>query len=57
MNYQVNATSSVKTPPLFEMKNSHGDHWVLGRVAYSGRNASITNFIIEGYANDEQTGI
>lgn len=55
-SFQKQDSSIVQTPAIWEMKSAHGDHWNLATITYDGGNQSIVNYIIEGYANDKQTG-
>lgn len=45
-----------QSPAIWTMKNSHGNHWNLAHVEYEGGNTSVSNFIIEGYANRLSAG-
>lgn len=37
--------------PVWQMKNNHGGHWLLGRVQIEGDNVYIANVVIEADAS------
>ena len=44
------------TDPLWQRDTDGGNHWRLAKVNYQGGNVTVTNFLIEAFANSKSTG-